>query len=50
MREFLRGGYKGVTETTIVSNHGRPVFTVIPYASPLRSKQVTPEKQSPSEK
>jgi hypothetical protein len=31
MREFLRGGYKDLTETTVVSNHGRPVFTVFPY-------------------
>lgn len=30
LREFLRGGYQEVKETTIVANHGRPVFTVIP--------------------
>ena len=33
MREFLRGGYKDLTETTVVSNHGRPVFTVFPYGT-----------------
>jgi len=33
MREFLRGGYKALAETTVVSVHGRPVFTVIPYVS-----------------
>lgn len=31
MREFLRGGYKTLQEPTVVSNHGRPAFTVIPY-------------------
>lgn len=31
MREFLRGGYKHLEETTVVSNHGRPVFTVFPF-------------------
>jgi hypothetical protein len=30
MREFLRGGYLRLSDTTVVSNHGRPVFTVIP--------------------
>lgn len=31
VREFIRGGYRTLTETTIVSLHGRPLFTVIPY-------------------
>jgi len=31
MREFLRGGYRDLDETTVVSSHGRPVFTVLPY-------------------
>jgi len=34
MRTFLRGGYKNLEETTVISNHGRPVFTVFPYNSP----------------
>lgn len=52
VREFLRGGYKDITETTVVSNHGRPVFTVLPYVSPLRNPPPPPskEKQSPSGK
>jgi hypothetical protein len=52
VREFLRGGYKDITETTVVSNHGRPVFTVLPYVSPLRNPPAPPpkEKQSPSGK
>lgn len=33
MREFLRGGYKNLEETTVISNHGRPVFTVFPYGT-----------------
>lgn len=31
MRDFLRGGYKTLTEPTVISNHGRPVFTVFPH-------------------
>lgn len=30
MREFLRGGYRTLTEPTVVAAHGRPVFTVFP--------------------
>ena len=30
-REFLRGGYRNLTDVTVVSNHGRPIFTVFPY-------------------
>lgn len=31
IREFLRGGYRDVDDVTVISNHGRPVFTVFPY-------------------
>lgn len=31
IREFLRGGYKTIDGPTVVSNHGRPIFTVLPY-------------------
>ena len=31
MREFLRGGYQQITEPTVISNHGRPAFTVYPH-------------------
>jgi len=31
VREFLRGGYREITEPTVISNHGRPVFTVFPH-------------------
>lgn len=27
----MRGGYLTLTEPTVVSNHGRPVFTVFPH-------------------
>lgn len=31
VRDFMRGGYRDLTEPTVVSNHGRPVFTVFPH-------------------
>ena len=31
LREFLRGGYQSLDDITVVSNHGRPVFTVHPH-------------------
>lgn len=31
MRDFMRGGYRTLTEPTVVSVHGRPVFTVFPH-------------------
>lgn len=34
LREFLRGGYQTLDDITVVSNHGRPVFTVHPHSSP----------------
>lgn len=34
IREFLRGGYRTLQGPTVVSSHGRPVFTVMPYARP----------------
>jgi antitoxin (DNA-binding transcriptional repressor) of toxin-antitoxin stability system len=30
MREFLRGGYKNITELTLITNHGKPVATWMP--------------------
>lgn len=30
MRVFLRGGYKEITELTIITNHGNPVATWLP--------------------
>lgn len=33
MREFLRGGYRGIKEMTVVTNHGRPVGTWVPQAA-----------------
>lgn len=30
IREFLRGGYQTLTESTLVMKHGHPIFTVIP--------------------
>jgi hypothetical protein len=32
VRDFLRGGYKDLKEPTVVANHGRAIFTVIPVA------------------
>lgn len=32
IREFLRGGYRKLQGPTVVSSHGRPIFTVLPYA------------------
>ena len=31
VRDFMRGGYRDLTEPTVVANHGRPVFTVFPH-------------------
>ena len=31
VREFLRGGYRSITEPTVVSNHQRPLFVVMPF-------------------
>lgn len=31
IREFLRGGYKNITEPTIITKHGRPVATWQPF-------------------
>ena len=30
VRDFLRGGYKTLTEPTLISKHGVPYFTVFP--------------------
>ena len=30
VREFLRGGYQDIRESTLVMKHGQPMFTVIP--------------------
>jgi hypothetical protein len=30
VRDFMRGGYKLILEPTVVTKHGRPVFTVLP--------------------
>lgn len=38
VREFLRGGYKTITEPTVVANHGRPAFTVFPQPGWTRKK------------
>ena len=35
VREFMRGGYKLIMEPTIVTKHGRPVFTVLPPWLPV---------------
>jgi len=34
IREFLRGGYQTLTESTLVMKHGHPMFTVIPQKKP----------------
>jgi hypothetical protein len=31
VREFVRGGYRTITEPTLVSSHGRLLFTVLPH-------------------
>jgi hypothetical protein len=38
IREFLRGGYQTLTESTLVMKHGHPMFTVIP-----QKKKVVPD-------
>jgi hypothetical protein len=38
VREFLRGGYKTLRGPTVISNHGAPLFTVLPYGS--KAKEV----------
>jgi len=30
IRVFLRGGYRTLTQPTVISRHGRPLFTVYP--------------------
>lgn len=41
IREFLRGGYQTLTESTLVMKHGHPMFTVIP-----QKRKVEPERKS----
>ncbi len=60
VREFLRGGYRTITEPTIVSSHGRLLFTVLPHGDSavlggLMAKiegrsQVTGEPLSPKDR
>jgi len=38
IREFLRGGYQTLTESTLVMKHGHPVFTVIPQKKPAKTE------------
>ena len=40
IREFLRGGYHDIRESTLVMKHGQPIFTVIPQ----KRKEIPPEK------
>jgi hypothetical protein len=35
VRDFMRGGYKQIMEPTVVTKHGRPVFTVLPPWLPV---------------
>jgi hypothetical protein len=49
MREFLRGGYREITEITVVANHGRPVFTVMPANGKLNGKAPPREWRQPEE-
>jgi hypothetical protein len=44
IREFLRGGYQTLTESTLVMKHGHPVFTVIP-----QKKKVVPDGSKEAE-
>ena len=36
IRVFLRGGYKQISEPTVVSSHGYPIFTVMPGGASAR--------------
>jgi hypothetical protein len=38
IREFLRGGYQTLTESTLVMKHGHPMFTVIPQKKTVKSE------------
>ena len=39
LREFLRGGYRSLTETTVVTSHGRTVATWVPVEARKAFKQ-----------
>lgn len=45
LREFLRGGYQRIDDITVVSNHGRPVFTVHPHVTSQSPPETKPEKR-----
>ena len=42
VREFLRGGYQTISESTLVMKHGQPMFTVIPQKKKAEAKESTP--------
>lgn len=46
IREFLRGGYKDVTEMTLITNHGRPMGTWMPQSDALERNKRTRSQKS----
>lgn len=46
IREFLRGGYRGINEMTVITNHGRPVGTWMPN----RQEPKNPKTSLPAER
>lgn len=44
VREFLRGGYRTITEPTLVSRHSRTLFTVMPHGDFVPCREVMGEE------
>lgn len=47
IREFLRGGYQTLTESTLVMKHGHPIFTVIPQKKSKVETDGTEKAEAP---
>jgi hypothetical protein len=48
IRDFLRGEYKNIKEVTVVTKHGRPVGTWVPFGSDWKAKILGSEGKSSS--
>ena len=45
VREFLRGGYRTIKEPTVISNHGHPIFTVMPGVAMRNTARAMTKKE-----
>lgn len=47
MRDFLRGGYKDITEPTQITKHGRQVATWVPFGYSWTTPQAYDKSTDP---